>query len=668
MKTLSTLIIIFTLFIFASSCSKKAEFENENCPELCQQEYRDSLPGYKWLKSNKNLENDSYIDSFNYYFNLNIEKKRYNDAAIYLIAYGGVVGNKMEYDSLFYSIGSEFYNSYEDQIKGDSKTDICYYLGNQNHYIHDLAKSSDWLRKAVSVEPVSKQHKQMLGFSNFALAQNNANLGDFEEAERLLVKALEIFIDVGDKTNQGTVYLLLHSIYMYSSAYIEAEETLQKGLEIVRKQKNDALIFGAYTLYVHLNVAKSDTLAAIQYVDSLAAKAEDYPGIITYHKAILNQLLAFKYIALREEDEALKYLKISRGITDSINSPDLKMRTLFQEVVYANIFNKPLKNPEEVEEFYNRISNEEDPNKQYLNQLGTALFTVYTKKGDYKKANSYAELLMVQKDKASDDRMKGRLFELERKFESEQKENKILQQEKLLEAQKNMIIILTVGAVFLILVFLLFIVWNKNRSILREKLLSDNFTSQLLSKTEDERKRIASDLHDSVSNELVNLRHALENDRFKFKDKIDKILEEVRSISRNLSPTLFDKLGLKESVEQLTDRAQNQHSFLLTSDIEYNGSLNTNVELQLYRIIQEATTNMMKHANAMAGKITITEDAKFVYAEIKDNGKGFEVNKMLEKGNCFGLLNITERAKFINGTVQFKSDKAGTIIKVSIPK
>src|SRR5690606_5420851 len=172
----------------------------------------------------------------------------------------------------------------------------------------------------------------------------------------------------------------------------------------------------------------------------------------------------------------------------------------------------------------------------------------------------------------------------------------------------------------------------------------------------------------SVSNELINLRHALENNSQSFKNKIDSILEEVRNISRKLSPTLFDRVGLKESVEQLAERAQEQHNFLLTADVTYSGSLNTAVELQLYRIIQEATTNIIKHADAMAGKITIHEDSKFVYAEIKDNGKGFEVEKLLEKGNCFGLLNITERTKFINGAVTFKSDSNGSIIKISIPK
>lgn len=419
---------------------------------------------------------------------------------------------------------------------------------------------------------------------------------------------------------------------------------------------------------VHLNVAKTDTLSAITYIDSLSIYAQDYALIPKYQETILNQLLAFKHIAKREKNDAEKYLKISRDLSDASNNPDFQMRTLFQELMYSEIFEVPLKNPEEVEEFYDKIASGDEPNNQMMVQLGSALRKYHASNGDYEKAYQHAKFLLRDKSKALDELISGKLFELERKFETEQKENRILIQEKKLESQKGMIMGLGSGAVVLILLFSLVIIWNKNRSILREKALTDTFTSQLLSKTEDERKRIASDLHDSVSNELINLRHALEEKSLSFKSQIDSILEEVRSISRNLSPTLFDKLGLKESIEQLTDRAQTQNRFMLTADLEYSGVLSTDVELQLYRIIQEATTNMIKHSNALAGKITLQEDSKFVYAEIKDNGKGFDVDKMLEKGNCFGLLNITERTKFINGTVTFKSDAKGTTIKITIPK
>lgn len=668
MKNLSALLFTALLLIFAISCDNSSNQEPTNPLEKDLESYRHTLPGYEWLEKGSNYRNEVYQDSVLFHFNQQIEKKNYEDAAIYLIAYGNALDRNIHFDSIYFNTTSDFYQRHKKDISGESQSYLCYYLGAQSYFNHKLDSSFDWFKKGIALEPESKSHKQIIGFTNFSLAQNYLLLRELENAEKHLIAALRIFEDIGDVTNQGTVYLLLHSIFVKTSALDEAEKNLQKGLKIVKKQGNKSLTFSAYSLYVNLNIAKADTIGAIKYIDSMHIHSKTYPELNNYHKALLNQLVAFKHIAQREEKEALEYLKIARDMTDQSNSIDLQMRTLFQEIMFAEIFDKQLKNPEEAEQFYNEIAADEDPNTQFMIQLGSGLFTYYSKKGDYKKANIYATFLLNNEDKESSDLVKGKLFELERKFETERKEKKILIQEKQLESQQELIIGLGVGALFLVLLFLVFLFWTKNRSILREKLLAENFTGQLLSKTEDERKRIASDLHDSVSNELINLRHALENNSLKFSAKIDNILEEVRNISRNLSPTLFDKLGLKLSIEQLTERAQNQHSFLLTSEVDYSGTLSTPVELQLYRIIQEATTNIMKHANALAGKITITEDDKYVHAEIKDNGKGFDVDKMLEKGNCFGLLNITERTKFINGTVGFKSSNKGTKIKISIPK
>ncbi len=668
MKHLTSLFLIAAICLLTCSCNTFSEKESPKELDKDLEAYRHTLPAYEWLENGANYNNKVYQDSAFYHFNYQLENKNYEEAAIYLKAYGNALDRNIHFDSLYFNTCRNFYNSHKDKISSESQSYLCYYLGAQSYFDHDLNPSFEWFKKGIELEPKSKSHKQIVGFTNFALAQNYSLLRDFENTEKHLIAALGIFEEIGDVKNQGTVYLLLHDIFVKTSALAEAEKNLEKGLQIVKKQGSKSLTFSAYSLYVNFNIAKADTLGAIKYIDSMAIQAKTYPEINNYHKAVLNQLLAFKHIAQREDKEALDYLKIAREMTDQSNSPDLQMRTLFQEIMYAEIFDKPLKNPEEAEAFYNEIASEEDPNTQFMTQLGSGLYTYYTKKGDYKKASTYASFILNNQDKESKALINGKLFELERKFKTEQKEKKILLQEKQLQSQKELIVTLGVGAVFLILLFVILIIWNKNRSIVREKLLAENFTSLLLSKTEEERKRIASDLHDSVSNELVNLRHALESNSSKFSAKIDTILEEVRNISRNLSPTLFDKLGLKLSIEQLTDRAQNQHSFLLTSDVEYNGDLSSNVELQLFRIIQEATTNMMKHAEALAGKITITEDAKFVYAEIKDNGKGFDADSMLKKGNCFGLLNITERTKFINGTVRFKSTNTGTVINITIPK
>jgi len=65
---------------------------------------------------------------------------------------------------------------------------------------------------------------------------------------------------------------------------------------------------------------------------------------------------------------------------------------------------------------------------------------------------------------------------------------------------------------------------------------------------------------------------------------------------------------LKESLEQFVERIQNTHNFMISSDIDYQKSLSTEKELQVYRIVQEAVTNIIKYANAVAAKLTITEN------------------------------------------------------------
>jgi signal transduction histidine kinase len=195
-----------------------------------------------------------------------------------------------------------------------------------------------------------------------------------------------------------------------------------------------------------------------------------------------------------------------------------------------------------------------------------------------------------------------------------------------------------------------------------------NFTKQLLEKGEDERKRIAGDLHDSISHELLSLKNTLSTDMNGVSDKIDAIINDIRDISRNLHPVMFDKIGLVPNIEQLVERLQNQNNFFISTEINYNGTLSSADELQIYRIIQEALTNIIKYAQAHAAKITIVEQKDKIAIEIKDNGKGFDVKQVLNSGKAFGLHNIIERSRVIGGEASFHSSSEGTIIHITIPK
>ena len=107
---------------------------------------------------------------------------------------------------------------------------------------------------------------------------------------------------------------------------------------------------------------------------------------------------------------------------------------------------------------------------------------------------------------------------------------------------------------------------------------------------------------------------------------------------------------------------------MVTTDIDYQDTLATSDELQLYRIIQEALSNAIKYANAHAAKITLQATKQQLLLDVRDNGKGFDVEKTLNSGKAFGLHNIIERARVVGGTTHFQSSSKGTVISIVIPQ
>lgn len=259
-----------------------------------------------------------------------------------------------------------------------------------------------------------------------------------------------------------------------------------------------------------------------------------------------------------------------------------------------------------------------------------------------------------------------KLQELEVKYENTKKEQALIIQKQKLTSNKRLIALLISAIVVLSLLIALFITLYRRKKLLTEKLSIQRFTKQLLDKTEEERKRIASDLHDSVNNELLLIKASVDANPTQIKPKIDLLINHIRVISRNLHPVMFEELGLQDSVEQLVERVQEHNQFILNTEIEYNKSLSVTSELQLYRIVQEAVNNIIKYSDALAGFISIKEFDTKLIVEIKDNGKGFDVEKTLTNKESFGLHNIIERSQAINGVAKINSDQSGTIIRIEI--
>gem|GEM_PF-1205778 len=305
----------------------------------------------------------------------------------------------------------------------------------------------------------------------------------------------------------------------------------------------------------------------------------------------------------------------------------------------------------------------------YAENLSGVLYDAAMKKDDLRAALRYKNIATMASDSLRNLKALNRISELRELYEVEKKEQTIALQDETIARGRTTTIALGLGITTLTVSGMLFFVQRRRKEVTREAAQRKEFTRELLHNTERERGRIANDLHDGVGHELLSLKAGIASGRQDLGFTVESILNDVRSISRNLHPVLFEKVGLKLSTQQLAERMSQQHNFMISTELDdYRGGLSTDAELQLYRIIQESLSNIIKYAKAHAAKVTLSSANGLVTAEVRDNGQGFDVATALQGGKSFGLHSIIERASAIGGKARIDSSSTGTVITISIPQ
>lgn len=223
------------------------------------------------------------------------------------------------------------------------------------------------------------------------------------------------------------------------------------------------------------------------------------------------------------------------------------------------------------------------------------------------------------------------------------------------DIQNKNLYLFIAGLLLLIVVLSAFLdrLSKKRKEAKKEMVRQAQFTHQLLQKEEDERKRIATELHDGVNHDLLTIKNRLHLKETVNVADIEAITASIREVCRNLYPALFENVGLVTSIQALCDKMTSGGLFT-TCDINYQHQLSKPDELQLYRIVQEAVTNTSKHAEAEAAKVTINLQKGEWLVEIKDNGKGFDDKEMLKNPASFGLQSMLQRAKVLGAHLSFE--------------
>jgi signal transduction histidine kinase len=216
---------------------------------------------------------------------------------------------------------------------------------------------------------------------------------------------------------------------------------------------------------------------------------------------------------------------------------------------------------------------------------------------------------------------------------------------------------------------------------LAQSVLADRLRSSLAA-ADAERRRWARELHDETLQGLGGLRlllsstlrnQDLSQTRQAVREAVEHIEREIgnlRSIITELRPAALDELGLRTAIEALLDRHRAQSGLQIEGELELPGPskggerLDADLESTVYRLVQEALTNVTKHARANHVHVAVTESDGQLLVEVKDDGVGFDPDA---GSQGFGLAGMHERVSIAEGTLSIDSGEQGTILKASLP-
>jgi signal transduction histidine kinase/streptogramin lyase len=204
-----------------------------------------------------------------------------------------------------------------------------------------------------------------------------------------------------------------------------------------------------------------------------------------------------------------------------------------------------------------------------------------------------------------------------------------------------------------------------------EKAKMEEFTGRLINAQEGERRRIASEIHDQLGQQLLVIKnwssYCLQKNRKitemqtpirQINESAESALNEVRAMAKNLSPYHLDKAGVSNTIRYMVKQVTEFSDIEIVAEIDdIDGILSKENELNFYRIVQEASNNIIKHSKATEAVFSIKRTEKSIRLTVSDNGVGFYQTNLDYERIGIGLHGMAERAKMINGTFSLESNE-----------
>ncbi|MCF8369408.1 MAG: tetratricopeptide repeat protein [Bacteroidales bacterium] len=561
------------------------------------------------------------------------------------------------------------------------------------------------LRNMNDIEPAMKMYEKSirylkpLGETEYLGNAYNSKaivfnmMAQNDSAIHYYIESHKIFTLLGDSTGIAKALLNTGNIYSDLKENKKAMEFYQEAYRFVKKEdlRIRAFVLNSIGL-IYGRINENDS--ALNYYDR-AIDIYRKMGILEEAGFYLYLNKAYVYESLQQYDKSMETYQKALSIGNHTKNVNFIFKAKFNiAFLYANRYN----NIDTALKIYESILQLARDYKMTDNELEayTNLYQTYAGIGDYKSAYNYQTKYITLFDSIYNLRKTEAINELEIKYNIEKKQASILAlknetlEKDILIKKKNAERNLTLSTSIAIIIILLLLFLISRQKVKKEKELKEKEIARLKLETkalaakalvdgqEEERKRIAIELHDGLGVLLSTVKMQFTN----FIDKNPKSSEllqkatgildmaslDVRRISHNMMPGILTKLGLVEAIEDLFDEINVSEN--INAELLVNGwadRLPENVEIMIYRIIQEMVNNTLKHAEANQISLVLNLQPNILHIQYSDNGKGFEP-KDKEGKQTLGLQSIKSRVQFIGGEMAVESGPGkGTTFILHLP-
>ncbi|MBZ4187509.1 tetratricopeptide repeat-containing sensor histidine kinase [Niabella beijingensis] len=504
------------------------------------------------------------------------------------------------------------------------------------------------LNKAVPLARLAND-SNMIATEITALAVTFMNLEQYDKAEIYLNEAIKILERLPDQFNRlAAAYNRAGENFLLLKKYPQAKAVLNR-LENILAPYPESEQYSIYCLikgmYEHYLGKYGDAINSLDKGIARASGTNKQRTILELKFQKTRTLLAFK-----------KYTAAKKILTELLNDK------------------------EAIEQASNRV--------EMYKELATANAGL----GNMPEAYQWQKMYTQLSDSLTEVKLTKDINELEIKYHSAENEKKIIR----LESEKKQAVLagknsrltswlLAVGCfLFISIAGYSIILYRKNKKISDQQLKDIQqqqeikLAQAMLQSQEEERNRVARDLHDGIGSMLAAVKINLsaitsdigEQYGQQIKDamhQLDNSASELRHIAHNMMPDLLLRYGLEAALKELAESFISKHTSVDLQCLNISQGIPLSEQLSIYRIVQELLTNAVKHAGAGNILLQCSQNEKIFLITVEDNGKGFDI----EDGSMhhgMGIANIKNRIAYLNGTIEYfrKKSPSGTIVNIEL--